>query len=170
MVFGMSLETFTLVHVLISLVAIASGLVVLAGMIQGNRLDLWTHMFLGTTVATSVTGFLFPNLTLTPAVIFGIISMVALAIAIWARYPLTEARGRRKAYVISALFALYLNSFVLIVQSFQKIPFLNALAPTQSEPPFGIAQALLLAGFLYSGWKAVKGFASPRPAAQAARA
>ena len=144
------MDTFTKVHVVISLIGIASGLVVLFGMLSAQRFDRWTALFLLSTLATSVTGFLFPFHGVTPGIVVGIISVVVLAIAIFARYP-HHLRGRwRWIYVVSALVALYLNVFVLIAQLFQKVPQLKALAPTQSEPPFAITQlgVLVLFGLL----------------------
>ena len=155
---GMSLSTFTLVHVLISLVGIASGLVVLFGLLSGKRLDGWTALFLITTVLTSVTGFGFPFDHLLPSHKVGIISLVLLAIAILARYGLHMAGAWRWIYVVTAVMALYLNVFVLVVQGFEKVPALKALAPTQSEPPFLVAQLLVLALFIVLGIFAVKKF------------
>jgi len=129
MVLGMSLETFTPIHVLISLAGIASGLVVLYGLLTNQRLDRWTAVFLTTTALTSVTGFLFPFMAVTPAVKLGIISLVVLAIAVVARYRLHLAW--RRTYVIAACAALYFNVFVLVVQAFEKVPGLKAIAPTQ---------------------------------------
>ena len=148
---GMSLETFTLVHVLLSLAGIASGLVVLLGLLGGKRLDGWTGVFLATTVATSLTGFGFPFVELLPSHQVGIVSLLVLALALVARYPLRLAGAWRRVYVISAVMALYLNAFVLVVQAFLKIPVLKALAPTQGEPPFAIAQGLLLVAFIVLG-------------------
>src|ERR1700693_3488004 len=122
MMLGMSLSTFTLVHVLISLVGIASGLVVLYGLLSAKRLDGWTSLFLITTVLTSVTGFGFPFDHLLPSHKVGIISLVLLAIAILARYALHMAGAWRWIYVVGAVIALYLNVFVLVVQSFEKVP------------------------------------------------
>jgi hypothetical protein len=149
---------FTLFHVAISLLAIGSGFVVLAGLISGKRLDGWTAFFLATTVATSVTGFLFPISRLTPGLVLGAISLVVLAVAIFARHGRHLAGPWRPVYVVSAVVALYLNVFVLIVQSFQKVPALKSLAPTQSEPPFAIAQVLALAAFIALGVLAVRRF------------
>ena len=142
MVLGMSLETFTLIHMLISLVGIASGLIVLYGFLTNKRLDGWTGVFLLTTTLTSLTGFLFPFKGATPAIKLGIISLVVLAIAIVTRY--VQHLTRRKTYVIAACIALYFNIFVLVVQSFEKVPSLKAIAPTQKEPPFAIAQIAVL--------------------------
>jgi hypothetical protein len=167
MVLGMSLATFTLVHVVISLVGIVSGLLVLYGLIKGKRFDGATAIFLATTVLTSLTGFLFPFTHLLPSHIVGMISLVVLAIAIVARYALHLAGSWRWIYVVSAVVALYLNVFVLVVQSFLKIPAVHALAPTQKEPPFLIVQLIVLAIFIVLGIFAVKGFHSPAAAVAA---
>ena len=137
MVLGMSLSTFTLVHVIISLIGIASGIVVVYGFLTRKRLNGWTAIFLLTTVLTSATGFLFPVEHLLPSHIVGIISLVLLAIAIVTRYALQGAWVR--TYIVTAMIALYLNCFVAVVQSFEKSPALKALAPTQKEPPFLVA-------------------------------
>jgi hypothetical protein len=160
MVFGMSLATFTLIHVIISLVGIGSGLIALFGMFGGKRLDGMTALFLVTTVLTSVTGYLFPFEHLLPSHVVGGISLVVLAIAIVARYSLHLAGRWRTIYVITAVMALYLNCFVLVVQSFLKVPALHALAPKGNEPPFAIAQGILLALFIVAGILAVKKFRS----------
>jgi hypothetical protein len=148
------MTALTLVHVLLSLVGIISGFVVLVGMFDSRRLESWTALFLITTVMTSVTGFLFPFTKLLPSHIFGIISLVVLAIAAAARYSFRLKDSWRWIYVATALFALYLNTFVLVVQAFLKVPALKALAPTQSEPPFAIAQGIVLVFFLYVGVRA----------------
>jgi hypothetical protein len=153
-----ALPTFTIVHVAISLAAIGSGFVILFGMIANKRLDGWTAFFLATMVATSVTGFGFPIKGMTPGIAFGIISPVVLAAVIYARYPRHLTGVWRGVYVIGALVAFYLNFVVLIVQSFQKVPALHTLAPTQSEPPFLAAQLVPLAAFLVLGTLAVKRF------------
>src|SRR5690242_8921844 len=116
MILGMSLALYTRLHVVISLVGIVSGLVVMAGLLAGKRLAKWTALFLATTVATSVTGFGFPFHKLLPAHIVGIISLVVLAVAIAARYPMHLRGGWRKAYVTTSVIALYLNVFVAVVQ------------------------------------------------------
>ena len=162
MILGMSLSTFTLVHVLLSLIGLGSGVVVLFGLLGGKRLDGWTAVFLATTAATSLTGFLFPFDHLLPSHIVGIVSLLVLALAIVARYPLRLAGGWRRAYVISAVLALYLNAFVAVVQGFLKVPALHALAPTQAEPPFAIAQFLVLALFVVLGVFAARRF-RPEP-------
>ena len=152
MLFGM--DALTLVHVLLSLIGIVSGFVVLVGMFDNRRLESWTALFLITTVMTSVTGFLFPFTKLLPSHMFGIISLVVLAIAAAARYSFRLQGSWRWIYVATALFALYLNTFVLIAQAFLKVAALKALAPTQSEPPFAIAQGVLLVAFLFVGVRA----------------
>jgi hypothetical protein len=161
MIFGLSTSTYTLLHVLISLVGIGSGFVVLFGMLSGKRLDGWTALFLITTIATSVTGFGFPFDHLLPSHKVGIISLVVLAVAIMARYAFHLTGKWRSIYAISALTALYLNAFVGVVQSFEKVRFLNALAPTQSETPFWAVQGLVLALFLGVTILAVKKFHVP---------
>jgi hypothetical protein len=165
MVLGMSLAAFTTLHVMISLVGIAAGLVVLGGMMSASRLPGWTALFLVTTVLTSVTGFLFPFVRLLPSHVVGAISLVVLTIAFVGLYGKSLAGAWRSIYVVSAVVALYLNVFVLVVQSFLKVPALNRLAPTQSEPPFAIAQALVLILFVVLGIRAVVRFRpAPRPA------
>lgn len=149
---------FTLVHVLISLGGIFAGFVAVFEMIGGKSLNGWTTWFLGTTVATSVTGFMFPVDRFMPSHGVGIISMIVLALAYFALYRRRLAGGWSKTYVITAVLALYLNFFVLVVQLFGKIPALKALAPTQSEPPFAIAQTVTLIGFIVLGVLAVRGF------------
>ena len=157
---GMSLQTFTIVHTAISLIGIAAGLVVAYGLIGGKRLDRWTVLFLLTTILTSVTGFMFPFERLLPSHKVGIISLVVLAIALLARHAFHLAGGWRRTYVITAMIALYLNCFVLVVQLFLKVPALHALAPKGSEPPFVIAQVVLMAIFIWLTIAAVKGFRS----------
>jgi glucose-6-phosphate-specific signal transduction histidine kinase len=169
-IFGMSLATYTLLHTLISLVGIGSGLVVLFGLFWGKRLDAWTGVFLATTVATSATGFGFPFHELLPSHVVGLISLAVLAVAIVARYRFHLRGGWRKVYVISAVLALYLNVFVLVVQAFLKVPALNALAPKQTEPPFAVSQGIALLLFVVAGilaatrFRAEAGPGQPSPA------
>lgn len=158
MILGMTLSTFTSVHVLISLIGIASGFLVLDGLLTAKRFDGGTAIFLIFTVLTSATGFLFPFEHLLPSHIVGIISLVLLAIAIAARYGLHMAGAWRWIYVVCAVIALYLNVFVLVAQAFMKVPAVHALAPTQKEPPFLIAQLILMAIFIVLGFFAVKKF------------
>jgi hypothetical protein len=144
----MILHIYTIVHVLISLVGIFTGLVVLFGLLGGKRLDGWTKWFLITTVLTSVTGFFFPFHGFTPAHGVGIVSLLVFAVAIYARYPRQLAGHWRWIYVVTAVIALYLNVFVGVVQAFLKVPALHALAPTQTEPPFKLTQLAVLALFI----------------------
>jgi hypothetical protein len=150
------LATYTIVHVVISLVGIGSGLIVVVGLLTGKRLNAQTALFLATTVATSVTGYGFPFDHLLPSHIVGAISLVVLALAIYARYARHLAGAWRATYVVCAVLALYLNVFVLVVQLFLKVPALRALAPTQSEPPFGVAQLVVLVLFIALGTLAVR--------------
>lgn len=163
MTFGLSLQTFTTLHVVISLIAIAAGLVVAADLLRGASRGGWTAFFLATSLLTCVTGFLFPNLGQTPAAIVGLVTLAALAAAAVALYGRRLAGAGRPVYVIGALLALYLNMFVGVVQAFQKLPPLQALAPTQSEPPFLVAQLALLAALLIVGALALRRF-PPVPA------
>ena len=143
---GFTLQTFTLFHVLVSLVGIITGLVVAGGLAGGRRLPGWGAVFLITTVLTSATGFGFPSDALLPSHIVGGISLVVLVVVVAA-----QIRGLTRIYAVGVVIATYLNSFVLVVQLFRRIPDLAALAPTQSEPPFAIAQALVLASFISLG-------------------
>ena len=156
MVLGMT--AFTFAHVIISLVAIGSGVIAVYGMLASRRFDSWTSLFLATTLATSVTGFFFPFHGFTPAIGVGILSTILLVTAIAARYAFQLGGSWRWIYVVSAVAALYFNVFVLIAQSFQKLPVLKALAPTQSEAPFVVAQALGLLLFLAIGLVALGRF------------
>ena len=168
MVFGMSLATYTAAHVAISLVGIGSGLVVLFGLLKGKNFRGWAGLFLATTVATSVTGFGFPAEHFLPSHGVGILSLIALVGAIAALYRFRLAGGWRRTYVICAMVALYLNCFVLVVQSFEKVDALKALAPTQAEPPFAIAQLVVLALFVFAGIQAAKRFRVEPPKAYSA--
>ena len=161
MILGMSVGAFTLLHVIITLVAIGSGLIVVGGMFASNKLPGTTAMFLLTTALTSVTGFLFPIHGFTPALGVGVLACVILAVALFALYKQRLVGGWRWVYVITAIASLYLNVFVLVVQSFVKVSALNALAPTQSEPPFAITQAVVLVIFILIALIAVVKF---RPA------
>jgi hypothetical protein len=158
MVLGMSLSTVTILHVLISLVGIASGLLVVYGLLRGKRFDGATAIFLATTILTSVTGFLFPFEHLLPSHVLGVLSLVALAIAMYARYSRHLTGAYRTTYVISAVVALYFNVFVLVAQIFMKVPAAHALAPTQKEPPFLISQLIVMVIFIGLGILAVRKF------------
>src|SRR5215467_3751585 len=146
------------VHVVLSLIGIASGLVVLYGMLTSKQLGGWTALFLGTTILTSVTGFLLPPFDFDPPRVVGLISLVLLAGACTALYVFRLAPPWRWVYVVTATIALYLNVFVGVVQAFQKVPFLQPLAPTQSEPPFVVAQVVALLAFVALGALAVMRF------------
>jgi len=145
------MTTFTLVHVVLSLLGIGSGFLVLGAMLAGRRLAGWTELFVATTIATSVTGFGFPFVKVLPSHVVGVISLVVLAVAIVALYFRRLAGRWRPTYVVTAVLALYLNVVVLIVQTFLKVPALNEVAPTQSETPFLITHVATLAIFLVLG-------------------
>lgn len=152
------LTLYTLLHVVISLVAIGSGFVVIYEMLRGKEARRWTLLFLTTTLLTSLTGFGFPVDRILPSHIFGVLSFIALGLAIYGRYFQNLVGSWRVTYVVAAVFSQYLDVFVLIVQSFQKIPALRALAPTQSEPPFAAAQGVTLIVFIVLGVRAVRHF------------
>jgi len=158
MVLGMSLSSFTLLHVVISLVGIGAGLIVLFGMFGSHRLPGWTALFLATTVLTSVTGYFFPVDRILPSHIVGAISLVILAVALFALYSRHAMGSWRWIYVATATLALYLNVFVAVAQAFLKVPSLHALAPTQAEPPFAIAQGAVLLVFIVLGVVAIRRF------------
>jgi hypothetical protein len=147
----MSVGAFTLLHVIITLVAIGSGLIVMGGMFASHKLPGTTALFLFTTILTSVTGFLFPIHGFTPALGVGILACVIVAVALFALYKEHLVGAWRWIYVITATASLYLNVFVLVAQSFAKVSALNVLAPTQSEPPFAITQAAVLVIFILIG-------------------
>jgi hypothetical protein len=148
MILGLSTSAFTLLHVLISLGGIGTGLIVMYGFLNAKRLDGWTAIFLTTTVLTSVTGFFFPIEHLLPSHKVGILSLVILAIAIPARYVFGMRGVWRAVYVVGSALALYLNCSVAVVQAFLKVPALKAMAPTQKEPPFLVVQLVALVTFV----------------------
>lgn len=158
MILGLSLSAFTILHVLISLAAIAAGIVVVIGMLRAERLSGWTAIFLAFTLLTSLTGFLFPVKGFTPALGTGAISAIILLVALWALYGGHLTGAWRWIYAVCAVAALYLNVFVLIVQAFLKVPPLHALAPTGSEPPFLAAQGAALIVAVVVGFIAVRRF------------
>jgi hypothetical protein len=163
MVLGLSLSTFTLVHVIISLAAIASGFIVLFGLLGSNKMSGMTALFLATTILTSATGFLFPFTQLLPSHMIGIISLVLLAITCIALYGMKLAGPWRPVYVVTAMTSLYLNVFVLVIQAFLKIPALHALAPSvpPAEPPFLVVEGLALGFFVIVIIGAVRRFRPP---------
>ena len=158
MILGLSVHTFTVIHVLISLVGIVAGVIVAFAMVQGKSVPGWTALALLALILTSVTGFFFQDPTFTPAEGVGVISLVVLAVAVLALYFLHLAGIWRWIYVIAAMVAIYLNVFVGVIQSFEKIGFLNALAPHQTEPPFIVAQLVVLAIFVVLGLLSLKRF------------
>lgn len=155
---SLATDPLTLGHTAISLIAILFGLMALAAMLKGQTPVRLTGIFLSLTVLTSLTGYLFQNASITPAQITGAISLAVLAVALFAYYGRHLAGRWRAAYVVTALAALYLNCFVLVIQSFIKIPALHALAPTPppAGPVFGAVQGVVLIGFLLAGWMAIK--------------
>jgi len=168
MILGLSIAAFTTIHVIISLIAIASGFFVMFGMLGSHRLAGWTALYLLTTVLTSVTGFLFPIHGFTPALGTGAVSIVLLAVALIALYAKHLAGAWRWIYVVTAIAALYFNVLVLIVQSFEKLTLLNPAAPVVGPPfagpanaHFEIAQVAALGLFIVLGVLAVLRF---RPA------
>jgi hypothetical protein len=154
----LAVSTFTFVHVVLSLIGIFSGSVVVYGLFAADRLNGWTALFLLTTVLTSVTGFLFPFHKFLPSHGVGTISLIVLAVAIFARYMRHMVGAWRKIYVITAMIALYLNVFVLVAQLFMKVPALKAMAPTGSEPPFLVSQIVVMALLVVLTIIAVKRF------------
>ncbi|HEY4264089.1 MAG TPA: hypothetical protein VGM72_02125 [Micropepsaceae bacterium] len=158
MILGMPIATFTAVHVILSLLGIAAGLVVVFGMIAGKHSSAWTGIFLAATALTSVTGFPIPPLGFDPPRAVGVLSLLLLAFAVPALYVFRLAGWWRWIYVVTATAALYFNCFVGVVQTFQKIAFFKSLAPTQSEPPFAIAQIAILVILIALGALAVKKF------------
>lgn len=158
MIAGLSLATFTIVHVAISLIAILAGLVVLYGLLNSRRMDTLTDIFLIFTIITVVTGFMFPFHGPSPAFILGIVSSVVLIPTLAARYAYAMAGWWRSVYVIGTVLSLWLNCFVLVAQAFAKIPALHVLAPKGNEPPFAIAQGLLLLFFIVTSFLAFRRF------------
>jgi hypothetical protein len=163
MTFGIPPEILLQTHVVLSLIGIVSGLVVVYGLLTDRPLGGWTALFLATTILTSVTGFPLAPFGFDPPRAVGLISLVFLAIAVIALYVFALAHAWRWIYIVSALVALYLNCFVAVIQAFMKVPFVHELAPTQSEPPFVIAQVVLLVVFIAFGFFSVRSF-HPRPA------
>jgi hypothetical protein len=149
MILGMSLAGFTVLHLIISMIAIALGFIVAGGMLASNRLSGWTVWFLILTILTNATGFLFPFTKLLPSHIVAIISLALLAIAVYALYGKGLAGIWRTVYVVTAMLALWFNVFVLVAQSFQNVALLNVYAPTGSEPPFAITQGIVLLFFIF---------------------
>jgi hypothetical protein len=164
MTWGIPTDLFLEFHVIVSLVGMVSGLVVLYGLLSGAALGGWTALFLVTTILTSVTGFPLPPFGFDPPRAVGTLSLVLLAVAVAAYYVFHLSGAWRWVYVVTAMMALYLNVFVGVIQAFAKLPFLHALAPTGSEPPFLVVQVLVLVAFVALGFLSVKKF---HPALQA---
>jgi hypothetical protein len=158
MILGMSVSTFTMFHVVLSLIGILSGAIVVFMMWSGRDLPGLTALFLITTIATSATGFLFHSASFGPPHVLGIISLIVLLAAVLALYVYHLAGIWRSIYVVSAVLALYLNVFVAVVQAFQKVPQLHQFAPHGTEPAFVVAQSLVLVLFLVCGFFSVKRF------------
>jgi hypothetical protein len=158
MILGLSLAQFTFLHVFLSLVGIGSGIFIIYGLLSSQRLKILTKLFLVTTVATSLTGFLFPWKGFTPGIILGILSMIALILAIVALYSGKLAGPWRGTYVVSVCLAYYFNFFVLIAQGFDKVPALHSIAPSQKSPGFGITQLAVLLIFILLTFRSFKRF------------
>ncbi|MBT9372325.1 hypothetical protein [Rhizobium sp. CSW-27] len=156
MIIGLTISQFTALHVVISFIGIISGLIALPAYAAGRWMPGMTALFMATTAATTLTGFLFPITVLTPALVFGILSTLVLAVAFAALYGFGLKGRARPIYAVAATVALYLNLFVLVVQAFLKVDSLNALAPNGNEPPFLVAQGILLIAMVFLGWKAVR--------------
>lgn len=166
MILGLSLATFTFLHVVISLIGIASGFVVVLGLVAGKRLPRWTALFLATTALTSLSGFLFPFKGVTPGIVLGVLSLIALLLAMIALFGRRLAGPWRGAYVIDAALALYFNLFVLIAQLFAKVPALKVIAPTPAAPAFGITQLIVMAIFATLTFLAYRNFPKVQRASQ----
>jgi hypothetical protein len=158
MILGLSLAQFIYLHVFLSVVAIGAGVFIVYGLLSSKRLSILTSLFFVTTALTSLTGFLFPIKGITPAIIFGVVSLIALVLAIVGLYVKKLDGPWRGVYVISAMVAFYLNFFVLIAQSLEKVPALNGIAPTQSSPGFGLIQLMVLLIFILLTVRAFKRF------------
>lgn len=156
MILGLTIPQFTTLHVLISFVGIVAGLIALPAFARGHALPRANVIFLWFTLLTSLTGFLFPIVAFTPALGVGIFSTLILAVALWAWYGRKLAGRAGAIYAIAATIGLWLNLFVLVVQSFLKVPALNALAPNGNEPPFAAAQGALLIAMLALGYFAFR--------------
>jgi hypothetical protein len=151
MIYGLSLPSFTLLHIIISLIGLFTGAVFVTLMLRGRKSPVWTAVFLATTVVTSGSGFMFPSPSFGPAHVLGIISLAVLAIAIYALYGPRPVGIWRAVFIVTALAALYLNVVVGVLQAFRKVPGFYAMAPTQSELPFIVAQTLVLTLFVAIG-------------------
>ena len=158
MILGIPADALLEFHVVVSLIGIASGLVVLYGLVNGRALGGWTAVFLATTILTSATGFPLAPFGFDPPRAIGTLSLVLLAVAVVAFYVFQLSGAWRWIYVVTVVIALYFNAFVGVIQAFGKLSFLRSLAPTQSEPPFVAAQLIVLAAFVALGVLAVRRF------------
>jgi hypothetical protein len=158
MILGLNLVQFTYLHVFLSLIGIGAGVFIIFGLLTSRRLNILTTLFLVSTVATSLTGFLFPLKGITPGIILGVLSMIALVLAIVALYVKKLAGPWRATYVVSMCVAFYFNFFVLIAQSFAKVPALHSFAPTQASPGFAVSEGVVLLVFILLTIRAVKKF------------
>jgi hypothetical protein len=156
MILGLSLAQFTFLHVALSLIGIGAGFFVMFGLLKSIELRLLTALFFLSTIGTSLTGFLFPNKTVTPGIVLGVLSMIVLILALFAQYGKKLAGVWRGVYVVSVCLAFYFNMFVLVAQAFAKVPALKAAAPTMASPAFGLAQLALLLIFVLLTIRAVK--------------
>ena len=158
MTWGIPTHLFLQIHVVLSLIALVAGLIVLYGLLQGRALRGWMELFLVTLILTSVTGFPLPPFGLDPPRMVGILSLVLLAVAVLAIYVFRVSGPWRWIFVVTAMAALYLDAFVGVIQAFAKLPALHELAPTGSEPPFLIAQVIVLVFFVALGFLAARRF------------
>ncbi|MGC1461769.1 MAG: hypothetical protein WA802_06180 [Terracidiphilus sp.] len=158
MILGLSTLAFTLLHVILSLAGISAGFIVVLGLMDGELLPRWTVFFLATTILTNVSGFLFPFKGVTPGIVLGVLSTIALLVAIVALYGKKLSGGWRGSFVITTCLALYFNVFVLIAQLFAKAPALKAIAPAPTSPVFGATQLVVLAAFIFLTMRTLKGF------------
>jgi hypothetical protein len=156
MILGLSLAQFTFLHVALSLIGIGAGFFVMFGLLKSIELRLLTALFFLSTIGTSLTGFLFPNKTVTPGIVLGVLSMIVLILALFAQHGKKLAGVWRGVYVVSVCLAFYFNMFVLVAQAFAKVPALKAAAPTMASPAFGLAQLALLLIFVLLTIRAVK--------------
>lgn len=163
------LQTFTLIHVLISIAALITGIPLLIAFARGNARPSLATATIVLLVLTSVTGFMFPFTKILPSHVFGVLSLAVLAVTYWARWKASLAGGWRKAYITTLAIAIYLDAFVFVVQAFLKVPALKAIAPTQESPVFAIAQGVLLVIFVGLGYVGVRGLGRAGPVVASAR-
>jgi hypothetical protein len=156
MILGLSLAQFTFIHVALSFIGIGAGFFVMLELLTSRPLRILTALFFLSTIGTSLTGFLFPNKTVTPGIVLGVLSMIVLVLALFARHAKKLVGPWRGTYVISVCLAFYFNFFVLVAQTFARVPALKHVAPTMSSPVFGLAQLVLLFIFVLLTIRAVK--------------